>query len=83
MNEYTYRDLQNQPENTIRLLTVYPGTTDEMKCSSNNAVLDESLHFKALSYVWGTEAPDKMISVDGGKFRVCPNLWVFLKRLQK
>jgi hypothetical protein len=83
MYEYVYEDLVNQPENTIRLLTVYPGTSNLIKSSLSNALLTEPLRFKALSYVWGTEDPDKVICVDGKVFRVRPNLWTFLKRLQR
>lgn len=79
---YIYDDLEEQLPNSIRLLSVYRGTSDYIQCGLKRAVLDETLRFYALSYTWGAGDRDKTILIDDKAFPIRPNLWTLLKRLQ-
>ena len=80
---YRFESLQSHPEGTIRLLTVQPGSSYIVRCTTTVAHLDEEPRYKALSYMWGTEEPNRKISINGRFFRLRSNLWACLKRLQR
>jgi hypothetical protein len=80
---YVYQDLDDEPQNTIRLLEVHPEKSNLIRCSLKFAVIDDSLSFSALSYKWGDEEADEVIMINGLQFQVRRNLWALLKRLQR
>ncbi len=80
---YRYKSLESHPKGTIRLLTLQPGSSYLIHCTTTIAHLDEEPQYKALSYIWGTEEPNRKISINGKFFRLRPNLWACLKRLQR
>ncbi|KAF2711673.1 HET-domain-containing protein, partial [Pleomassaria siparia CBS 279.74] len=60
----------------IRLVTLLPGSSDEIKCKLSHSNLVEKEKFEALSYAWGhSSLPRKSITVDGIQVPVGPNLW--------
>jgi hypothetical protein len=79
---YEYEALTGHPDDTIRLLTVQPGTSELINCHTSYARLSETPSYRALSYVWGNEDPVNEIRINGQKFLVRPNLWAFLNRLR-
>lgn len=53
--DYCYETLTRLDRDTIRLLTIQPGKTELIECTLTPACLSDSkVHFKALSYMWGT-----------------------------
>jgi hypothetical protein len=80
---FHYDSLVGQPPNTTRVLTIHPGKSDLIECTLAIACLDTEPTFKALSYMWGTEAPIGTILINGKIFKVHPNLFDFLLRFQK
>jgi hypothetical protein len=82
-HHYSYGSLEDHSRETIRLLKLVPGETNTIECSMFLTDLSSQPNFKALSYVWGDQDASKAISIDGGLFLVRPNLWDFLRRLQR
>ena len=80
---FKYESLEAQTPDTIRLLTVSPGTCEPIQCTLTNFRLGtRDSGWKALSYMWGTQERDKVISINQKPFHVRPNLWSCLKRMQ-
>ena len=54
---YRYDSLESHPEGNIRLLTIQPGSSYIIHCTTTVAHLDNEPQYKALSYIWGNEEP--------------------------
>lgn len=68
----------------IRVLVIHDFRKRRLlDCSLTTISLDESPHFIALSYVWGSDTPNNIIIVNGTWFRVRDNLFNFLMRVGK
>lgn len=68
----------------IRLLTLQASDTeDEISCKLRKVRIDDSTHYQALSYVWGTEEAIQSITVNGHKINVRPNLYSALRQFRK
>jgi len=73
----------------IRLLLLQPRASspeDEIHCKLQHTTISEcdedlTLHYTALSYVWGSEEGKRMIFVDGVEFHVTVNLLRALRSL--
>src|SRR5258708_2305088 len=65
----------------IRLISIAPEPSGEIKCQLNNAYLDDHTtpHYRALSYVWGPPTPLKRININGWSLEVRPNLYAFFE----
>ncbi|KAH7175218.1 heterokaryon incompatibility protein [Dactylonectria macrodidyma] len=72
-------------DSSIRLITVKPrrkyGT--KIECTLQTATLDNSLKYRALSYVWGSTSDPKTITVNGREFNVTHNLFEGLQQLRE
>ena len=80
---YTYESLQDQPSNTIRLISLKPGDkNDTIRCDLTTVQLSRSFKYSALSYVWGEQQRSLIILVNGKTLRIGVNLWYFLKRIR-
>ncbi|MCJ1288287.1 hypothetical protein MMC26_007642 [Xylographa opegraphella] len=89
---FVYESLEGQTPDTIRLLTILPGTCEPIQCTLTNfrmgivysgwMGLSLTSGWKALSYMWGTQEREKVISVNQKPFLIRPNLWACLKRMQ-
>lgn len=80
---YQYSSLHGLPENTIRLLTLFPGSEeDELVCDLSSASLSDQPTYAALSYTWGEADDTYAIRLDNKTFRIRKNLWQCLKRLR-
>lgn len=72
---FHYDSLGGQPMDAIRLLRFIPGISDRINCTLATACLDTEPKFKALSCMWGTETPNRIIEINGKPFLVRPNLF--------
>ncbi|KAH7123932.1 heterokaryon incompatibility protein-domain-containing protein [Dendryphion nanum] len=67
----------------IRLLELCPGQRDdEIHCSLRDVELDDTLHYHALSYVWGSPKDKTHVFCHGKKVKVPSNLCDFLRQLR-
>ena len=67
----------------MRLLQLQPGSfEDEIRVGLSTVSLQESPTDEALSYVWGTQAVTRFVTVCGNTFQVTVNLEVALRRLR-
>ena len=62
---FQYRPLDNT-RREIRLLLLPPGDIFSYSCSLTHVSMDDDPEYEALSYVWGSEANPKIISLNGG-----------------
>ncbi|KAL5114332.1 hypothetical protein ACEQ8H_007768 [Pleosporales sp. CAS-2024a] len=69
--------LSSKP-NAIRLLTILPDLTNAglIQCNIRHATTDAD--YTCLSYVWGAEAHQEIICINGKAFTCRKNLWDFL-----
>lgn len=68
----------------IRLLRILPGTwIDSIKLALDVVSLDAKPQYQALSYVWGSEADPKTVTLHDQLFQVTSNLYNALRRLRK
>ncbi|KAK4111542.1 HET-domain-containing protein, partial [Canariomyces notabilis] len=66
------------------VLTILPGKmSDGIVCKLRNVSLADRPQYEALSYVWGDGKPEKVISVNGQKFKITANLEAALRRLRR
>ena len=69
--------------NSIRLLQLHPGRSDEpLKTSLQIFSLEDRPEYDALSYMWGPKEPRHSIQVDNQSFLLRPNIYDFLLRLR-
>jgi hypothetical protein len=62
-------------DNEIRLLEILPGGADDrIECRMRTVSLENPPAYGALSYVWGDDKTERLISVDGKMLSVWPNL---------
>ncbi|XP_014551768.1 hypothetical protein COCVIDRAFT_112031, partial [Bipolaris victoriae FI3] len=66
----------------IRLLTILPGIDDDINCSLAVVNLCKAVSYDALSYVWGTPTPTKVIKVNDHAVDIGPNLFSALYNLR-
>ena len=80
----TFHYSPTQDERHIRLVTVYPGVGEEIKCSLRPCCLDEPERpvYVALSYVWGDPDLVEAITCDNATLRVTKNLKTALRYLR-
>ncbi len=68
------------PSTTIRLLQLHLGQGDEpLRASLEVRGLDAEEPYDALSYMWGSKEPKRMIQVDGEPFLLRHNIYSFLR----
>lgn len=80
---YQYSSLKELRSDTIRLLTILPGSVqDPIACNLSNASLSAKPDYAALSYVWGPVDQGYEISLGGKSFRVRENLQQCLLHLR-
>jgi len=70
---FQYRPLDNT-RREIRLLLLPPGDIFSYSCSLTHVSMDDDPEYEALSYVWGSEANPKIISLNGGHMSITRNL---------
>jgi len=70
---FQYRPLDNT-RREIRLLLLPPGDIFSYSCSLTHVSMDDDPEYEALSYVWGSEANPKIISLNGGHMPITRNL---------
>jgi len=65
----------------IRLISILPEHSGEIKCRLKNAFLDDDTapDYRALSYMWGPPEPLKRISINGRSLEVRQNLYAFFE----
>lgn len=81
-NFYQYEPLQNS-ESDIRILRLVPSNeSDEICCCFEMRSLNDKPFYLAASYEWGDPEPQVDIKIDGKRFRIRLNLWLFLHYLQ-
>ncbi|KAF2256222.1 HET-domain-containing protein [Trematosphaeria pertusa] len=77
----------NDSENQIRLLELLPADDtedpDTLRCTIRHCSIDESLVYRALSYVWGDPKITRRILVDDREAQVTTNLADALFQLRK
>lgn len=80
---YEYEALPS--ETHIRLFVLQPGRVDDPLVGSMKAVplSDLSTKYEAISYVWGTDVMDHLISVDGRKLPITKNLDASLRQVRR
>lgn len=77
--EYPLDDAHSQ----IRLLIVRPGDwEDQISCDFEVVSLDDGPVYTALSYVWGRDDLDHIVSIGGCRIPIRPNLFAALRRLR-
>jgi hypothetical protein len=80
---YVYESLHGQPHDTIRLLTLQPGTkTDRIVCTLTPTQLSRATNYTALSYVWGSACGNPLIVLNVGLLRIRPSLLEFLSHIR-
>ncbi|KAL2289591.1 hypothetical protein FJTKL_01845 [Diaporthe vaccinii] len=80
---YEYEDL---PSGThIRFFILQQGRVDDPLIGSMKTapLSDPSTKYEAVSYVWGTDVMDLLISVDGRKLPITKNLDAALSQVRK
>lgn len=76
-HETQYRSLE---VGEVRILELLPGQKDDpLLCKLQHVQLESPGEFEAVSYCWGTEPFDRIIEVEGGSYRVTPNLEAALR----
>lgn len=80
---FEYGALNQQPEDTIRLLTIQNGESDFVHCRVSLSQLRQSIVYVALSYMWDEGPADMSLLIAGKPFSVRRDLYSFLKRLQR
>lgn len=78
---YNYRDLDTS-KREIRLISLSPGTSDEIQCDILYRNLDNANKYYTLSYLWGEPEKDDAILLDGTRKVVRPNLFQALRHLR-
>lgn len=79
---FTHQPFPNA-SNSIRLLQLHPGRSDEpLKSSLQICSLKDRPEYDALSYMWGPKEPKHWIQVDNQSFLLRPNIYAFLLRLR-
>jgi hypothetical protein len=67
----------------IRVLEIWPATSEEeINCSLQEAFLDSSVDFSALSYTWGDVADTLPVTVIHQTLAVTRNVFSALKRIR-
>ncbi|KAL8957983.1 MAG: hypothetical protein Q9193_004870 [Seirophora villosa] len=82
-NPYRYPPLP--AEGWTRVLELYPGS-GHLSCSlANKKIDDQTLHFEALSYVWGSDPPEKDVSItcNACTLSIRPNLASALSHIRR
>jgi hypothetical protein len=82
---FVYQKLDPDPnEDSIRLVLIESSTNidDPLLCSLIHVKFAEKRRYKALSYMWGTEAVKQKIFLDGAEFYIGQNLWDALHYLR-
>src|ERR1700744_1809278 len=79
---FTYKPLI--PERyQIRLLQLMPGKNGPIKCKLYHVDPEYPRTYRAVSYAWGPPRPKREIRVNGKRFEVGENLWLFLDALRR
>jgi Heterokaryon incompatibility protein (HET) len=71
------------PDNSIRILTLLPGTEEEeIRCQMRCATLSDRPRYSAVSYMWGPSDERRTIWINEQQIYVRKNLWSALQRLR-
>lgn len=82
MSQHTYQPLAY--DDSIRILILEPGERQEaIRCSLVSMRLSEKPEYDAISYVWGTDAPSREITIDGQGVVIRKNLFRALRRFRR
>jgi hypothetical protein len=78
-DDFRYPPL-NTEQQSIRLLTVFTelSVSGRVQCHLDLATSNQTRH-TALSYVWGTDPPSRIIEINAQPFLIKENLWQFLE----
>jgi hypothetical protein len=82
---FIYQPLDPDPdEDSIRLVLIESSTSidDPLSCSLIHVKFADKKRYKALSYMWGTEAVKQRIILNGAEFDIGQNLWDALHYLR-
>jgi hypothetical protein len=82
---FIYQPLDPDPdEDSIRLVLIKPSANidDSLSCSLIHVKFAEKRRYKALSYMWETEAVKQRIFLNGAEFYIGQNLWDALHYLR-
>jgi hypothetical protein len=82
---FIYQPLDPDPdEDSIRLVLIEPSANidDPLSCSLIHVKFAEKRRYKALSYMWGSEAVKQKIFLDGAELYIGQNLWDALHYLR-
>ena len=79
---FQYKPLDHQSDN-IRVISILPAESDHspLHCTIEHVTLSDT--HSCLSYAWGLEAADCLISINNRSFLIRPNLWNFLRQARK
>jgi hypothetical protein len=78
-----YDEYETLGNNCIRILELLPSDDSQpVSCRLHRASLKNLPRYEALSYTWGTEKPDCVISIDGKRFMIPRNLYNALRVFQ-
>jgi hypothetical protein len=84
---YQYRRLNYKLGQEIRLVVVFPGSGNEVRCDIIHANLLDEPSYEATSYTWATATGDKTLShhvvCRGGRIPITRNCLVMLRRLRR
>jgi len=70
-------------DNEIRLIQIMPGAESEpVSLKIHHTSLEDLPRYAAVSYSWGTDAPDKVLTVDGKSIAIRPNLDALLREFR-
>ncbi|KAH7093018.1 heterokaryon incompatibility protein-domain-containing protein [Paraphoma chrysanthemicola] len=77
---FTHKPLDNTRQQ-IRLITINPESSGEIRCQLKNAYLDDDTtpDYRAVSYEWGPPTPMKRVIVNGKPLAVRQNLYKFFE----
>lgn len=70
------------PTNEIRILTLLPFETDELRCTLGTARLVDKPFYEALSYVWGNPVFDDFIQIGDEELAITSSLGIALRNLR-
>jgi hypothetical protein len=78
---YVYEPLE---DNEIRLIKIMPGAESEpVSLEICHISLKDLPRYAAISYSWGTDAPDKIVMVEGKSIAIRPNLDALLHEFRQ
>jgi hypothetical protein len=81
-HRFTHKPL-NPNRRQVRLLSLLPGKAGPVECKLYNVNATYRRPYRAVSYTWGPQKPQREIQVNGKPLNVGENLWHFLNTLRR